>query len=57
MTWKGRPPLVALVTTTYQTGVTVTKDAMEVVVAQLTRLPHLEKWFVDIVYSPFPRDT
>jgi transposase len=57
MTWKGTPPLVALVTTTYQTGVTLTKDAMEVVEAQLQRLPHLEKWFVDIVYSSFPRDT
>ena len=57
MTWKGMHPLVALVTTAYQTGVTVTKDAMEVVEAQLKRLPHLEKWFVDIVYSPLPRDT
>ena len=31
MTWKGRPPLVALVTTTYQTGVTLTTEAMEAV--------------------------
>jgi len=54
MTWKGTHPLVALVTTAYQTGVTLTKEAMEVVEAQLTRLPHLVKWFVDIVYSPFP---
>ena len=29
MTWKGRHPLVALVTTTYQTGVTLTTEAME----------------------------
>jgi len=57
MTWKGMHPLVALVTTAYQTGVTLTKDAMEVVEAQLTRLPHLEKWCVDISYSPLPRDT
>lgn len=57
MTWKGMHPLVALVTTAYHTGVTLTKEAMEVVEAQLKRLPHLEKWFVDIVYSPFPRDT
>ncbi len=57
MTWKGAHPLVTLVTTTYQTGVTLTKDAMEVVEAQLTRFPHLKKWFVDIVYSPLPRDT
>ena len=57
MTWKGTHPLVALVTTAYQTGVSLTKEAMEAVEAQLTRLPHLEKWFVDIVYSPLPRDT
>ena len=33
-------------------GVTLTKDAMEGVEAQLKRLPHLKKWFVDIVYTP-----
>jgi hypothetical protein len=32
---------VALVTTTYQTGVTLTKDAMETVEAHLQRLPVL----------------
>jgi hypothetical protein len=52
MTWKGRPPLVALVTTTYQTGVTLTTEAMEAVEAKIKRLPHLGKWFVDIVPSP-----
>jgi transposase len=58
MTWQGRHPLVELVTTTYQTGVTLTKDAMEAVEAQIKRLPHLAKWFVDIVYSPpLLRDT
>jgi transposase len=51
MTWKGRHPLVKLVTTTYQTGVKLTKDAMEAVEAQLQRLPSLEKWFVDIRFS------
>ena len=35
MTWNGTHPVVALVTTTYQTGVTLTKDAMETVEAQL----------------------
>jgi len=49
MTWNGTYPLVHLVTTTYQTGVTLTKDAMETVEAQLKRLPDLGKWFVDIV--------
>ena len=48
MTWKGRHPEVELVTTTYQTGVKLTKDAMALVEAQITRLPDLGKWFVDI---------
>jgi transposase len=48
MTWKGTRPVVALVTTVYQTGVKLTKEAMERVEAQLTRLPELGKWFVDI---------
>jgi transposase len=52
MTWKGTHPIVDLVTTTYQTGVTLTKEAMEAVEARITRLPGLEKWFVDIVPSP-----
>jgi hypothetical protein len=49
MTWQGTHPIVELVTTIYQTGVTLTKDAMETVEAQLTRLPTLGKWFIDIV--------
>jgi len=53
MTWKGKHPVVALVTTTYQTGVKLTKKAMKVVETQLQRLPQLDKWFVDIV-SPSP---
>jgi len=52
MTWKGAHPVVALVTTTYTTGITLTKGAMVAVEAQLTRLPHLAKWFVDIPYMP-----
>ncbi len=55
MTWKGEHPSVELVTTTYQTGVTLTKEAMEVVETQLTRLPGLAKWFVDIPYTPSPQ--
>ncbi len=58
MTWKGHHPVVALVTTTYQTGVKLTKQAMQVVETQLQRLPHLDKWFVDIRYpSPAIRDS
>jgi hypothetical protein len=48
MTWKGRHPVVQLVTTPYQRGVTLTKAAMAVVETHLTRLPLLEKWSVDI---------
>ena len=48
MTWKGNHPVVALVATTYQTGVKLTKKAMKVVETQLERLPSLDKWFVDI---------
>jgi transposase len=51
MTWNGRHPVVDLVTTIYQTGVTLTKDVMETVEAQLQRLPDLGKWFVDIISS------
>jgi transposase len=49
MTWKGNHPIVSLVTTTYASGVRLTKDAMAALEAQVTRLPGLEKWFVDIV--------
>lgn len=52
MTWKGQHPVVELVTTTYQTGVKLTKEAMAAVETQLLRLPELEKWFVDILYTP-----
>jgi transposase len=52
MTWKGQQPVVDLVTTTYQTGVKLTKEAMAAVETQLLRLPELEKWFVDILYTP-----
>jgi hypothetical protein len=49
MTWHGKPPLVALVTTPYHTGVKLTEAAMEAVETQIKRLPALGKWFVDIV--------
>jgi transposase len=51
MTWKGKFPVVALVRSAYQTGVKLTKEAMQQVEAQLQRLPGLEKWFVDILYK------
>ena len=49
MTWKGKCPVVELVTTTYQIGVKLTKEAMKIVETQIQRLPGLDKWFVDIV--------
>lgn len=48
MRWKGVHPLVDLVTTTYETGVKLSKEAMAVLETQVERLPELEKWFVDI---------
>ena len=52
MTWKGIQPVVELVTTTYQTGVKLTAEAMDLVEAQIKRLPLLGKWFVDIGPAP-----
>ncbi len=52
MTWKGQHPSVELVTTAYQTGVKLSKEAMEVVEAQLTRASALGKWFIDIAPAP-----
>lgn len=58
MTWKGKHPVVELVTTTYQNGVKLTKEAMRIVETQLERLPSLQRWFVDIRCSlPDLRDT
>jgi hypothetical protein len=60
MRWKGRTPVVTLVTQTYPTGVKLTKQAMAEVENQLQRLTCLEvqgkqlnlgKWFVDIFYN------
>jgi hypothetical protein len=57
MTWKGSHPVVELVSTVYQTGVTLTKEAMDQVESHLERLPVLGKWFVDILGSvPASRD-
>ncbi len=48
MTWNGLHPVVELVTTTYATGVRLTKEAMDAIEAHISRWPGLEKWFVDI---------
>jgi len=57
MTWKGTHPTVTLVTTAYERGVTLTKDAMAEVEARLTRHPTLGKWFVDIHPPSAARDS
>jgi len=49
MTWQGKCPVVELVTTTYQTGLKLTREAMQMVETQRQRLPGLDKCFVDIV--------
>lgn len=48
MTWKGKGPVVELVTTSYASGVKLSKEAMKGVEAQLTRHATLGKWFLDI---------
>ena len=48
MAYNGKHPLVELVTTTYKTGIKLTKEAMCLVETLIKRLPQLEKWFVDI---------
>ena len=48
MTWKGRRPQVALLTQVYQTGVRLSRQAMDAIEKQVQRLPSLRKWFVEI---------
>ena len=48
MTWCGVHPVVAAITQRYRTGVTLSKEAMEVVERCLTRDPCLGKRFVTI---------
>ena len=51
MTWKGKPPTVKLMTKTYQTGVKLAKKTMLALEEKISRLPDLEKWFVDISFA------
>lgn len=48
MTWKGRHPVVKLIKTVYEKGVTLGKVAMLAVEEKLQRLPVLPRWFVSI---------
>lgn len=52
MTYNGVHPVLEIVQTTYQTGVKLTKKAMDHLEQRFERLPGLEKWFVRI--SPIP---
>ena len=49
MTYNSIHPVVQVVKKTYQTGVTLTKKAMDSLEERLERLSGLEKWFVRIV--------
>jgi hypothetical protein len=48
MTWKGKAPVVRLLTTIYHTGVRLTKQALAEVETHIQRLSGLERWFVEI---------
>lgn len=53
MTWKGKHPVVKLVSGVYHTGVKLTKTAMAMYEKMIVRLPGLKKWFVDIPADPY----
>jgi hypothetical protein len=53
MTWKGNAPVVRLLTTIYETGVRLSKQAMAEVEKHLERLSDLERWFVKIACTLF----
>jgi transposase len=58
MTWKGKHPVVRLMTTTYPTGVRLSKQAMAEVETHIQRLTGLERWFVEIsCATPASTDT
>jgi hypothetical protein len=48
MTWKGCHPIINLVKKTYNTGISLTKKAMQNIEAQISRIKGIEKWAVDI---------
>ena len=57
MTWRGKHPVVKLVTTLYETGVRLTQTAMADLETQIKRLPALKKWFVEISPATLVPDT
>jgi hypothetical protein len=52
MTWKGKPPEVSLIEAPYCKGVRLSASEMETLELQVTRLPSLGKWFVEIPGTP-----
>jgi transposase len=52
MTWKGKHPEVFLVEASYSQGVRLSPAEMKVLESQVTRLPSLERWFVEIPAAP-----
>lgn len=49
MTWNGIHPVVELIEKVYETGISLSEEAMEALEKRLSRWPGLEKYFVDIV--------
>jgi hypothetical protein len=52
LTFKGKHPVVRLITKIYETGVSLTKKEMEQLERQFHRQPGLEKWFITIPTTP-----
>lgn len=50
MTWKGWPPVVTFVEKTYKKGVSLTKQAMQIIENQIFRIKGIEQWAVDIPF-------
>ena len=52
MTWKGKHPEVCLIEAPYSKGVRLSASEMAALESQVTRLPSLGKWFVEIPGTP-----
>ena len=53
MTYNGRRPVVKMIDKVYQTGVRLTKEAMQQLEKRFQRLEGLDKWFVRIQPNHF----
>jgi transposase len=52
MTWKGKHPLVELLSKSYSKGVRLSRQEMAELEKQIERLPGLDKWFVSFPPTP-----